>query len=165
MFKTSEARRESGRRYREKHREEAREYNRQYRLTHKEDKRQYDAQYYLEQKGKHRDYMRRHYMKYRMRQREKQIEQKKAILTYYGEGKLACVRCGFDDARALTIDHINNDGANHRKILNNKTGYHFYRWLKKNDYPKGFQTLCCNCQSIKLAENREMRIRAGEGAL
>jgi len=75
-------------------------------------------------------------------------EIKKLVLRYYGRGKLACVKCGYKDIRALTIDHINNDGAEHRKEC---TGV-IYRWLIKNNFPTGYQTLCMNCQWIKRAE-------------
>lgn len=68
---------------------------------------------------------------------------------------LACVRCGFEDMRALSIDHINGGGYEHRKILKRESGISFYRWLKHQDYPKGYQTLCMNCQFIKREEQKE----------
>ena len=82
---------------------------------------------------------RRHYIFNRYRQ------QKIRVLTHYGGGKLACVQCGFSDIRALSIDHIDNSGAQHRKTY----GRNLYWWLEKNNYPDGFQTLCMNCQFIK----------------
>ena len=39
------------------------------------------------------------------------------------------------------IDHINGKGTEHRK----KIGFNIYPWLVKNNFPEGFQTLCCNC--------------------
>ena len=66
------------------------------------------------------------------------------VLTHYGNGKLACVRCGFDDIRALSIDHIDGGGSRHRKSLHKD----FYAWLIENDYPLGYQTFCMNCQFI-----------------
>ena len=80
----------------------------------------------------------------------KQLEQLKIeVLTHYGNGKLSCVRCGFEDIRALTIDHIKGGGWKHRRSLG-LSGNMFYRWLQRNSYPKGYQTLCMNCQLIKL---------------
>lgn len=73
------------------------------------------------------------------------------VLTYYGNSSLACIRCGFGDIRALTIDHINGSGHKHRKTLK-LSGNMFYRWLKRNKYPIGYQTLCMNCQFIKSAK-------------
>ena len=80
---------------------------------------------------------------------------KMAVLTHYGNDNLACVRCGFDDIRALSIDHINGGGRLHKREMGIKTGTEMYRWLKKNDYPDGYQTLCFNCQWIKRDENHE----------
>lgn len=76
------------------------------------------------------------------------------VLTYYGGGTCKCVRCGFDDVRALSIDHINGNGYAHRKIMK-ATGINFYRWLEKEKYPDGYQTLCMNCQFIKREEDKE----------
>jgi hypothetical protein len=64
----------------------------------------------------------------------------------------------YTDMRALTIDHINSDGAAFRKRLfgSNQRGASTYicRWLKKNGYPKDqFQVLCWNCQWIKRIES------------
>lgn len=78
------------------------------------------------------------------------------VLKYYGNGKLACVKCGFTDDRALTIDHINGGGSRHIKGLKlQRGGSSFYHWLIKNNYPVGYQTLCMNCQLIKRFENKE----------
>jgi hypothetical protein len=79
------------------------------------------------------------------------MEKVKALSHYSSDGKIKCARCGFDDIRALSIDHVNGQGSKHRK----EVGYHTYRWLKANDYPSGFQILCMNCQFIKRAEKQE----------
>ena len=78
-------------------------------------------------------------------------------LTHYGNGKLACVRCGYSDVRALTIDHINGRKAvGHPR---NWGGSALYRWLIKHDFPKGYQTLCMNCQWIKrFTEDRQSKV-------
>jgi len=77
------------------------------------------------------------------------------VLSHYCNDKLpACQKCKFTNIKALSIDHINGDGAKHRKEI--KTG-NFYQWLKKNDYPEGFQVLCMNCQWIKRADNNECK--------
>lgn len=87
--------------------------------------------------------------------RESRERTKSLVLTHYGNGKCACVICGFDDIRALSIDHINNDGAEHRK----KIGCDICRWLVKSNFPKGYQTLCMNCQLIKRAEKWQSKIK------
>jgi hypothetical protein len=57
-----------------------------------------------------------------------------------------------NNIKALSIDHINGGGGKHRKESNIT---HFYNWLKKNNYPTGFQTLCLNCQFIKRYDAKE----------
>ncbi len=78
------------------------------------------------------------------------------VLTHYGNGKCACVQCGYSNEMALSIDHVDGDGANHRRATHTTAGGgKLYLWLKKHDYPDGFQTLCMNCQWIKRQINRE----------
>jgi len=83
------------------------------------------------------------------------------ILSHYSNGKLACVRCGFNDIRALSIDHIAGGGSAHLRELGYWTaqrgggGTQLYCWLKRNNLPEGYQTLCFNCQWIKRAEHGE----------
>ena len=76
---------------------------------------------------------------------------KREVLTTYGHGKCACVQCGEDRIACLSIDHVNNDGAAERKSRK-KFGYHFYRFLIASGYPLGYQTLCMNCQFIKMQD-------------
>jgi len=77
------------------------------------------------------------------------------VLTHYGNGVFACVKCGENRFPCLSIDHINGGGTIHREVTGH--GSKMYRWLKKNDYPEGYQTLCMNCQWIKKYEEREYR--------
>lgn len=104
-------------------------------------------------------YDKRHYEKNkeRINQRSRQQTQlvKREVLTYYGNGQCRCVRCGFADLRALTIDHIKGGGTKHTNSLGGR-GKWFYRWLQKQGYPQDYQTLCFNCQWIKRAENKEL---------
>lgn len=73
------------------------------------------------------------------------------VFTAYGGCICAC--CGERELRFLTIDHINNDGAEHRRQLFGKSkqigGSRLYRVLKKQGYPPGFQVLCFNCNITK----------------
>jgi hypothetical protein len=64
-----------------------------------------------------------------------------AALQAYGN---RCVCCGETNVRFLTIDHINSDGAEHKRKTNGKS-QKIARWLKANNYPDGFQVLCFNC--------------------
>ena len=72
-------------------------------------------------------------------------KQKLAALTHYGKGgQLHCCwnKCRVTDIDMLTIDHINDDGAQDRR--NNSV--HIYSRLIKLEFPEGFQTLCFNHQ-------------------
>lgn len=71
------------------------------------------------------------------------------ILTHYGNGVAACVKCSFNDIRALCLDHING------KAGKKKRGIPFYQELRKMGFPPGYQTLCANCNLIKLVVNKE----------
>lgn len=67
---------------------------------------------------------------------------KLSVLTHYSSGKPECACCGESIVDFLSIDHINNDGAAHRKEIGQSK---LYGWLKKNKYPAGYQVLCMNC--------------------
>ena len=75
---------------------------------------------------------------------------KKEVFNYYGD---MCKCCGETEIAFLSIDHINEDGANHRKLLTGSSrtggGTPTYRWIKKNNFPDGFQVLCFNCNWAK----------------
>ena len=85
----------------------------------------------------------------------KDIVLKEEVLRHYSADRLACIWCGFDDIRALCIDHIDGDN---KYYPNKKLGVILYRWLKANNYPDGYQTLCFNCNHIKAVENKEQGI-------
>lgn len=87
------------------------------------------------------------------RSRNRNERSRRSVFDYYGN---ECACCGEDDKFALTIDHINNDGAAHRaKVLKKRegSGIAFYVWLRLNGYPDGFQTLCYTCNAIKEFHN------------
>ncbi len=68
------------------------------------------------------------------------------LLEAYGN---RCVCCGETTPEFLTIDHIYNDGAAHRREIG-KRSCRLYSWLKANGFPKDrFQLLCWNCNSAK----------------
>ena len=74
-------------------------------------------------------------------------------LERYGK---VCAKCGFDDPRALQIDHVENNGAEERKRLGGSgfAGWQFYTWLKAQGWPEGYQTLCANHNIIKYFESK-----------
>lgn len=67
---------------------------------------------------------------------------KACVLEHYGK---VCQCCGEGNNAFLSVDHIDSDGAKHRKEIGKSSGIGFYSWLKKNNFPLGFQTLCFNC--------------------
>ncbi len=98
----------------------------------------------------------RHRDKYLADALEYRREARASILEYLG-GK--CVQCGFDDPRALCIDHINAGGHKDRKIYSTGTTFYAHiRAVKK----KGYQLLCANCNAIKRIVNEEHRWRDKE---
>lgn len=64
-------------------------------------------------------------------------------------GGCRCVCCGVTDEVFLALDHVDNDGAKHRKQIG--TGNTFYGWLRRMNYPKdlNLQVLCHNCNIAK----------------
>lgn len=105
-------------------------------------------------KEKHNAYMR----EWRLKNQERfKASQKRAYnkmrydcLSHYAGGTPACKCCGEAEILFLHIDHVNGDGADHRRALKAEIGYYpggnnLPYWLKKNGYPEGFQVLCANC--------------------
>lgn len=68
------------------------------------------------------------------------------VFEAYGGFRCAC--CGETERKFLTLDHINNDGAQDRiKIAGKRTaaGFPTYQYLIRNGFPPGYQVLCMNC--------------------
>lgn len=65
-----------------------------------------------------------------------------ALSMYSPAGEPECCCCGESETRFLTIDHIDNKGGEHRRLIG-RAG--IYGWLFQECYPSGFQTLCFNC--------------------
>lgn len=87
----------------------------------------------------------RHPQKYKDRAKEQNRKYRAAALRAYGE---LCVCCAEYREAFLVIDHINGGGTQHRKRIK-RFGSGFYRWLKVQKYPEGFQVLCHNCNHAR----------------
>lgn len=76
------------------------------------------------------------------------------VVAHY-RGKCHC--CGEKDWRFLTLSHPNNDGKKQRMELGgqNQAGNHFYRWLRKNNYPTNYEIVveCFNCNMARQRNN------------
>ena len=64
-----------------------------------------------------------------------------------------CIKCGFNDTRALQLDHINGGGR--QELL--RCGTHYAMFKKILENPEGHQILCANCNWIKRHEKCEYR--------
>lgn len=130
------------------------EYQREYYQKHK----QYWRDYYLKNREKIRTKAKIYYNQNpegtKARARLSQQRVRREVLTYYGNGKCACVRCGESRLACLSIDHIKGGGHRHLVKLG-KSGSQFIYWLRQQGFPKGYQTLCMNCQCVKRSENNE----------
>lgn len=70
---------------------------------------------------------------------------KMEVLSHYTKGTFKCACCGENTPQFLTMDHIKNDGPIHRLEIRTR----IHNWLRANNYPKGFQVLCFNCNMGK----------------
>ena len=61
-----------------------------------------------------------------------------------------CELCGITDLDMLVLDHVDDNGAEHRRIVGGG-GYNMNLWLRRNDYPSEWkmQVLCCNHNNKK----------------
>ncbi len=78
-------------------------------------------------------------------------ELKDIVYTKYGGYHCAC--CGEETKQFLTLDHVENNGAVHRKQLKSRAPKMLYRWIIKNNFPTSFQVLCYNCNCGKARNN------------
>lgn len=134
-FQTYEEQREYYAKYRESRAERRRELNRNWILNNPER--------YKSSKWKYRDRI------------------KREILTHYSTKDYpVCKRCGFLDVDCLVLDHINDDGARHRKEIGvngrdaaiAKGGTRMYEAIHRlgeDNYPTDLQVLCANCNTKK----------------
>jgi hypothetical protein len=67
-----------------------------------------------------------------------------------GAPRCQCKGCTVTFIGFLELDHINGDGAKHRKDNNLGTGGpRLWSDCRKKGYPEGFQVLCSNCNGSK----------------
>ena len=116
----------------------------EYRLRNKEKIAKSASLYFQKNKASLRETQKRY---------EKTIKER-VIKAYSPNGELKCSKCHETRVAALTIDHIAGGGAEHRRITK-RFGPSFYHDLIRGGFPKGYQTLCMNCQFVKRSENKE----------
>ncbi len=83
----------------------------------------------------------------RLKPKRKQLHQQLRLEVFAAYGGAVCVCCGETHVEFLSINHINNDGADHRKQMwkKIKTGGNIYGYLKARSFPPGFNVMCMNC--------------------
>jgi hypothetical protein len=138
--------------YRLAHLESIREKSRLYRLTHREVLKAWKHEYYLAHVNELRKANKAYYFGHLKQSKEQQkrfyLRMRREAFDHYG---WSCVKCNESNEGFLTLDHINDDGAVHRR----KHGSNLYLWASKNGYPPILQTMCYNCQWVKELRRRE----------
>ena len=82
------------------------------------------------------------------------------VLQVYSQNKMCCELCGEDDLDVLTIDHIDGNGAQHRKNNHLCGGEDMHKWIIDNEFPDGLRVLCRNCNTkewLRLKSNINYR--------
>lgn len=117
------------------------------------DRREYWKEHY--QKNKEKYYIKakrwQQVNKIKVRENVRNLMKKLRMMVFEKFGKKCC-RCGFDDIRALQIDHVNGGGVKEYRLL--RGGRNFYKKVL-NDTNGSYQILCANCNWIKRSENNE----------
>jgi hypothetical protein len=127
--------RNSAHRWLDANREKSRESGRRYREANLEKERERQRRYQKANRERYTELNRQ----WRQRTREQ-------VFAHYGT---ECACCGTSEN--LTIDHVDGNGAEHRKELFGAQlgGSRFYAWLIKQGFPVGYQTLCKSCNLSK----------------
>ena len=97
--------------------------------------------------------------RYNLTKSKYRYQLKLAAIEHYSGSTMKCAQCGFGEIDALCLDHINNDGAEHRRQLkcgarNSQAGTTMYERLKALGWLPGLQVLCANCNTIKAVRLR-----------
>ncbi len=80
---------------------------------------------------------------------QKNQELKYIVFSHYSKGKPKCACCGEDASLDfLTMDHIKGRKTG-KNTVDNRRGIALYSYLKKNEYPAGYQVLCWNCNAAR----------------
>lgn len=73
------------------------------------------------------------------------------VATFEAYGGASCACCGESTFEFLTLDHVNDDGAEHRRQIGSQGGWTFYKYLSDQGFPEPerYQVLCWNCNCAK----------------
>lgn len=83
-----------------------------------------------------------------IRSKSRRVLLKFEVLAHYsGTSTPRCVCCGERKLEFLTLDHINGGGTQERAQHQHRSGCSMYARLRRLAYPKGYRTLCHNCNA------------------
>ena len=68
---------------------------------------------------------------------------KREVFSKYGGAHCAC--CPESHMEFLSVDHIDGNGAAHRRAAFGHNSGNLYQLLKREGYPPGYRVLCMNC--------------------
>jgi len=115
------------------------------------------------------DYYQRHRERKSIHFAARYAAMKDAVFAAYGGYRCSC--CGETQPLFLTIDHVDEGGADHRRQMSKEgqdyrsaTGYKTYCWLVKHEFPPGFQVLCANCNHGRFRNGGICPHRRSEGS-
>jgi len=96
--------------------------------------------------------------KYKKQSRASQQKLRDKIFETFGH---CCAICGFSDKRALSLDHVFNNGAEERRLLSIRVIYR-RSLLPENQHQ--YRMLCMNCQFVERHKaNRQNQWRQQHG--
>ena len=126
--------------------EERKAYRKEYYQKNKKQKIEYTKKYTIENYEKIKEYQKSYKPIKNKARREQNFKNRKFVIQHYSNKTNKCACCGEEEMYFLTIDHIEGRAKwGHEGYTSGK----LYRFLIKNDYPKGFQVLCMNCNLAK----------------
>jgi len=128
--------------YCEEHKEQLKENYKQWLEKNKDRRHQLNKEYYERNKGRK-----------CQEQRERCKRIRYEVLCHYSSNPPECGCCHEKILDFLTIDHMNgyknsaDYGQTRAKTLTWNTKEKICLWLKRNNFPEGYQVLCFNCNS------------------
>ena len=112
------------------------------------DRKEYMKNYYQKNKENCKEYMKNYRQENKEKIKENNQKMKELVYNHYSNGVIECACCGEKEIDFLSLDHIYNNGAKHKKKIKGG-GFGILRWAIKNNFPPIFQLLCMNCNVSK----------------
>lgn len=145
---------EYNKKYYQENKEKIAEQWKKYYQENKEKRKEYNKKYHIKYYQENKESRKRYSNNYRQENKEKIKEQskkyqqknKEIVYNHYSHGVIQCACCGEKEIDFLSLDHIYNNGAEHRKKSRTTT---LVCWAIKNNFPPIFQLLCMNCNFSK----------------